>query len=243
MTIKKKSSSGLQVFLWIFAIVLAVGGFAAFKFGLPMFLDKRADQELLKTPANRQIARWEPEAYAQMKHEMLASMQRGDPPAVAQGHVRKIVEKVANKYMKTADDSALIDYIKVTVDEIRQVADKDSNAAFDMLFKTNSNIDTSGYIDTATQQHDLDALAAVIRSGVAKEASPQDDQRAMQLLRGVVVSMRNDYGEQGVLALSPARSSDKAKSVQLALEFYKRLLSLRSDQAAKVLRLVLSKAG
>ncbi|MDQ6799628.1 MAG: hypothetical protein M3041_02190 [Acidobacteriota bacterium] len=241
--IKKKSSSGLQVLLWIFAIVIAAGGFAVFKFGLPMFIDKQADKELLKAPVNRQIARWEPDAYAQMKREMIASMQRGDPPAVAQSHVRKIVEKVANKYMKTADDIALIDYIKVTVDEIRQVNDRDSSAAFDMLFNIDSTVGTSAYIDKATQQRDLDALAEVIRSGVAKEASPQDDQRAMQLLRGVMTSMRNDYGEQGVLALSPAHSSDKAKSVQLALEFYKRLLSLRSDQAAKVLRLVLSKAG
>ena len=181
--IKKKSNSGLQAFLWIFAIVVAVGGFAAFKFGFPMLVDKQADRELLKTPAYRQIAKWEPDAYGEMKRQMIASMQRGDPPAVKQGHVRKIVEGLAKKYMKTSDDMALIDYIKVTADEIRQVADKDSSVAFDMLFNSNANIDITRYIDKATQQHDMDALAEVIRSGVAKEAGIQDDQRAMQLLR------------------------------------------------------------
>jgi hypothetical protein len=241
--IKKQSTSGLQVFLWIFAIIVAVGGFAAFKFGLPMFIDKQADQELLKTPAYRQIAKWEPEAYAEMKRQMIASMQRGDSPAVAQGHVRKIVEGLAKKYMKTADDMALIDYIKVTADEIRQVADKDSNLAFDMLFNSNANVDITKYIDKATQQHDMDALAEVIRSGVAKEASPQDDQRAMQLLRGVITTMRKDYGDQANLAFAPMQSSDKARSVQMALEFYNRVLSLRSDQSAKVLRLLFAKAG
>ena len=241
--IKKQSSSGLQVFLWIFAIVVAIGGFAAYKFGLPMFIDKQADQELLKTPAYRQIAKWEPEAYAEMKRQMIASMQRGDSTAVAQGHVRKIVEGLAKKYMKTADDMALIDYIKVTADEIRQVADKDSNVAFDMLFNSNASIDITKYIDKATLQHDQDALAEVIRSGVAKEASPQDDQRAMQLLRGVIKTMHNDYGDQANLAFTPAQSGDRARSVQMALEFYKRVLNLRSDQSAKVLRLLFAKAG
>src|SRR5260370_30015636 len=101
--IKKQSSWGLQFFLWILAIVVAAGGFAAFKFGLPIVIDKQADRELLKTPAYRQIAKWEPEAYAEMKRQMIASIQRSDSPAVAQGHFRKIVEGLAKKYMKTAN--------------------------------------------------------------------------------------------------------------------------------------------
>jgi hypothetical protein len=242
MIIKKRSNSGLQAFLWIFAIIVAVLGFAAFKFGLPMLIDKQADRELLKTPAYRQIAKWEPEAYAEMKRQMIASIQRSDPPAVAQGHVRKIVEALAKKYMKTADDMALIDYIKVTADEIRQVADKDANVAFDMLFNSNAQIDITKYIDKATQQHDMDALAEVIRSGVAKEASIQDDQRAIQLLRGVITSMHNDYGEDANLAFNPTAGADKKRSVQMALEFYNRVLTLRSDQSAKVLRLLFAKA-
>jgi hypothetical protein len=241
--IKKKSGSGLQVFLWIFAIVVAIGGFAAFKFGLPMLVDKQADRELLKTPAYKQIAKWEPEAYAEMKRQMIVSIQRSDSPAVAQGRVRKIVEGLAKKYMKTADDMALIDYIKATADEIRQVADKDANVAFNMLFSSNANIDITRYVDKATQQHDMDALAEVIRSGVAKEGSPQDDQRARQLLRGVIKSMHTDYGEQANLAFTPAQGSDRKQSVQMALEFYNRVLSLRSDQSAKILRLLFSKAG
>lgn len=241
--IKKQSSGGLQAFLWIFAIIVAVGGFAAFKFGFPMLVDKQADRELLRTPAYRQIAKWEPEAYAEMKRQMIASLQRSDPPAVAQGHVRKIVEGLAKKYMKTADDMALIDYIKVTADEIRQVADKDSSVAFDMLFNSNANIDITRYIDRATRQHDMDALAEVIRSGVAKEAGIQDDQRATQLLRDVIKSMHNDYGADANLAFTPTQASDRSRSVQMALEFYNRVLSLRSDQSAKVLRLLFAKAG
>ena len=139
--IPKKRSSPWQPILWIFAIVVAVAGFIAFKFGLPMMIDKQADRELLKTPAYQQIAKWEPEAYAQMKASMIGSMQNHEPPAVAQGRVRKVVEGLAKKYMKTADDAALVEYIKVTAEEIKQVADKDANVAFDMLFSSQMNID------------------------------------------------------------------------------------------------------
>jgi len=228
--------------LWIFAIVVAVGGFIAFKFGLPMMIDKQADRELLKTPAYQQIAKWEPEAYAQMKASMIGSMQNHEPPEVAQGRVRKVVEGLAKKYMKTADDAALVEYIKVTAEEIKQVADKDANVAFDMLFSSQMNIDITKYVDAQTQRRDQEALAEVIRSGVAKEAGPQDDQRAMQLLRGVVNEMHRDYGTDADLAFNPQQTTNKSRSVQMALQFYDRVLTLRSDQAAKVLRLLFAKA-
>jgi len=240
--IPKKRSSPWQPILWIFAIVVAVAGFIAFKFGLPMMIDKQADRELLKTPAYQQIAKWEPEAYAQMKASMIGSMQNHEPPAVAQGRVRKVVEGLAKKYMKTADDAALVEYIKVTAEEIKQVADKDANVAFDMLFSSQMNIDITKYVDAQTQKRDQEALAEVIRSGVAKEAGPQDDQRAMQLLRGVVNEMHRDYGTDADLAFNPAQTTNRERSVQMALQFYNRVLSLRSDQAAKILRLLFSKA-
>jgi len=240
--IPKKQTSPVRPILWVFAIVVAVGGFVAFKFGLPMLIDKQADRELLKTPAYQQIAKWEPEAYAQMKASMIASMQNHEPPEVAQGRVRKVVEGLAKKYMKTADDAALVEYIKVTATEVQQVADKDPSVAFDMLFSAQSNIDITKYVDSPTQKRDQEALAEVIRSGVAKEAGVQDDQRAMQLLRGVVNDMHRDYGRDADLAFNPAQTTDRARSVQMALQFYNRVLALRSDQAAKVLRLLFSKA-
>ena len=41
-------------------------------------------------------------------------------------------------------------------------------------------------------------------------------------------------------AFSP--KANKERAVQMALEFYKRVLTLRSDQSAKILRLLFSKA-
>ena len=55
--------------------------------------------------------------------------------------------------------------------------------------------------------------------------------------------MRNDFGADANLAFTPTQASDRSRSVQMALEFYKRVLSLRSDQSAKVLRLLFAKAG
>jgi hypothetical protein len=241
--IPKQKGSNLQVVLWIVAIAGAIAAVVGFRFGVPWFLSRQADRELLKTPAYQQIAKWEPEAYEEMKRQMMASMAQGQPPAVAQGRVRRIVERLANKYMKTADDAALVDYIRTNTDEIRKVADKNTDAAFAILFAGDANVDITTYIDAATQKHDQEALAEVIRSGVAKEAGIQDDQRAKQLLRDVMIGMRRDYGNGVEAALRPASGADKARSVQIALDFYNRVLSLRSDQSAKVLRLLFSKAG
>jgi hypothetical protein len=178
MYVQKKQGSGLQVALWAFAIVSAVVVFGAIKFGLPMFLERQADRELAKVPAYQQIAKWEPEAYAQMKKEMIASLQRHEPPAQAQGRVRAVVTGLAKKYMKTAADEVLVDYLKVTVDEIRQIAARNPEVAYDMLFTGKQDVDMTQYLDQGTQKRDMDSLAEIIHSGVAKEAGYQDDQRA-----------------------------------------------------------------
>jgi hypothetical protein len=269
MYVQKKQGSGLQVALWVFAIVGAVVVLGGFKIGWPMYLERRAEGELAKVPAYQQIAKWEPETYARMKKEMIASLQRRESPAQAQGRVRVLVTGLAKKYMKSAADDVLVDYLKVTMDEIRQMAARDPGIAYDMLFGGRQDVDMTQYLDPATQKHDMDTLAEIIHSGVAKEAGYQDDQRARQLLRQVVAGMRNDFGKDAELPFNPKgappdgsqyrfnggleayaaamaayqnKQVDKKRTVEMTLEFYNRVLSLRSDQAAKVMRLLLSKA-
>jgi hypothetical protein len=44
------------------------------------------------------------------------------------------------------------------------------------------------------------------------------------------------------MAAYQSRTVDKQRTVDMTVEFYNRVLSLRSDQAAKIMRLLLSKA-
>jgi hypothetical protein len=213
----------------------------------PMLLEKKADRELMAMRAFQQIAKWEPASYKQMKAEMIGSLQRHESSAQAQGRIRTVVMKLSKQYMKTASDRSLIEYINVTVDEIKQVNAKDPGIAFDMLFTGKTDVDLTKFIDEKTQKRDAQALAEIIHTGVAKEASFQNDQHASQLLRQVVDGMRQDFGAEAELPFKPSlvpRTADsERKTCDMTVEFYNRILALRSEHAAQVLRLLLTSAG
>ena len=214
-------------------------------------------------PAFQQIAKWEPATYARMKSSMLEAIRRHESMAQAQGRVRTAVAAVAKKYMATASDEALVDYMRVMLDEIRQTTEKDPNVAYAMVFDGDNAVDITHYIDDATQKHDAAALAEIIHSGVLHEASYQNDQRATSILQQVVAGLRTDYGEDAdlpfnkgvrqlkkgsytsgvdaMMAYAAMPPVDKRRTCEMTIEFYNRILGLRSDQAAKVVRLLLSK--
>lgn len=264
----KRSGVGPRA-VWAILVVLVVAGFITKLVVLPMLLARSADHELAKIPAGRLIARWEPAAYARMKATMVESLRHHESTAQAQGRVRALVSEIAKPYMKTASDEALIEYFRVTIDEMRQMTAKDPSVAFDVL-GGRTDIDVGQYIDEQTQNRDAAALAGIISTGVAKEAGYQDAPRATELTRKVVASMRADFGADAELPSQIVRRTpeqwrefaaagrpedpyeaalishglvtrpDKRRVCEMTLELYNRILALRADQAAQVLRLMLA---
>lgn len=266
----KRSVAGKVVGWAIFGAVVVVVGVITATVVFPMLLEKNAERELAKVPAFQQIARWEPAAYARMKATMVESLRHRESPAQAQGRVRVLVTEIAKPYMKTASDEALIEYIRVNIDELRQMTAKDPTVALEVL-GGRTDMDLRQYIDEKTQNRDAAALAEIIRSGVAKEAGYQNDKRATQLIKEVGASMRADFGDDAALPsqivhrtpeqwrqfAAAGQSQDayetaliahglmskppeKRRICEMTIELYDRVLALRTDQAAQVLRLMLT---
>jgi hypothetical protein len=246
MHVVSHKSSGQKFVLPAIIIGVVAVGVAFPTLIRPKLLERKADRALMAMPAFQQIAKWEPVSYNQMKAEMIGSLERNEPTAQAQGRIRTLVQKLSKQYMKTASDDSLIAYIAVTVEEIKQVNAKDPEVAFNMLFGGRVDVDVTKYIDEATQKRDAEALAEIIHTGVAKEAGLQNDQKATQLLRQVVEGMRTEFGADADLPFNPKAtpptSENRKKTCDMTVEFYNRILALRSDQAAQVLRLLLTSA-
>lgn len=262
IVVKRSNSQRKRVVSIIGGVVGVVLGFSAFSIGWRMYLEHRAEQEFGRMPAFQQIARWEPATYKQMKEEAVAAIRNHEGSAGIQGRVRSMVQKVALRYMKTASDEALIDYMKVNVDEMRAIAAKDPGVAFEMLYNNKADVDLTKYIDSATQQRDEAALAEIIHTGVAKEAGYQNDQHATALLNQVVTSFRTDFGDDAEMPFNHGRTKasvaaafmdpnspflgmsqpvDKERATAMMIELHSRILALRTDQAAQVFRLIFSK--
>jgi hypothetical protein len=235
----------------------------------PMLMERKAEGELLQMPAFAQIAKWEPNLYKQIKTEVFDAVRRHEPSAQVQGRVRLLVQKLSRQYIGTASDEAAVEYLRVNVEEVRRIADRDPDVAFAMVYDGKSDADVSKYIDDALLKRDQAALAELIHTGVAKEASYQNDDRARRLVNEIIAGMRTDFGEDADLPFNRGRkvynpnvifkneqhrdaaaeavilqgvadrSIDKPKANRMMLEFYDRVLALRTDQAALVTRLLL----
>ena len=265
--VKRDPGRGKRIVVGVAAAVAAVVATVIFPLVInPMLIERRADRELMQVPAFQQIAKWEPAIYKRMKANVVAAVGRRESSAQIQGRIRADVQKLATQYMKTASDEAVVEYLQVTLEEIRQVSSKDPDVAFAMLYEQKTDVDMTKYIDDATQKRDAAALTEIIHTGVAKEAGYQNDRRATQLLTQIVEGMRRDFGADGDLPFNGGRRAlpegdpnddamtrliraqavmqqpiDKARSVEMMVEFYNRVLSLRADQSAQIMRLLLSK--
>ncbi len=270
---REKSGRAKRVLLGIAAVIGVAVTTLVFPLVIqPMLIERRAERELMQMPAFQQIARWEPATYKQMKAAVVAAIGHRESSAQIQGRVRTLVQKLAMQYMKTASDEALIEYMRVNVDEIRQIAAKDADTAFAMLYQNKADVDISKFIDDTTRKRDESALAEIIHTGVTKEAGFQNDDRAKRLLQDVIAGMRADFGADADLPFNGGRRVldtramfanethhdaaaefvmaqsaqarmpvDKPRACEMMIVFYDRVLALRSDQAAQVMRLILSK--
>jgi hypothetical protein len=258
MIVEKRSSGSLRVVGGIAAVLAGVVGSQMFL--RPMLLERRVEKELMSVPAFQQIARWEPVTYKKMKDAAVASTRRGESPAQVQGAVRGVLAGVLKQYIPVASDEALIEYMRVMIDEIEQMTAKDPEVSYAMLFNNRVNVDVTKYIDETLQKRDMSALSEIIRTGVRKDAGYQNDQNAERVFVQVMEQFIADFGPDGRLPFTMGRREappgtdmveamaiatapvDKKKTCEMTVAFYRRILELRSDRAAQVLRMMLSKA-
>ena len=268
---RKRSRSGVGAAVVLLSVLSAL--FATYRLVRPFLLERAADKVLLATPAFQQIARWEPATYRQMKDAAVGSIERGDPPAKVQGAVRGILAKVVKTYIPRASDEAIVEYARVNIDEAEQIAAKDADVAFAMLFGNEVNFDLTKYVDAATQKRDAGALADVIRTGVRNDAGHQNDRRAQWELEKLARQFEADYGKDAELVFTGGRRRhlvipqrnwipgqpqpagigqpqivlgqkvEKPRTVELTIVFYRRVFALRTDVAAQVVRLLMSRVA
>ena len=254
---------------------IVVGVLAGYRLVRPWWLDRAAEKVLRETPAFQEIARWEPGVYKQMKAGAVEAIRRGNPPDGIQASIRRQLLPVVKTYLPRASDEALIEYLRVSLDEAEQIAAKNPDAAYAMLISRETVFDLANYVDATTLQRDARALAEIVRTGVANDAGYQNDRHAQHELDLVKQKFVQDYGADGELVFTGGRRKkivmlaprpqafgrpqpenpkanqmemlsqtvEKPRTVEMAILFHRRILELRTDVAAQVVRLMLSKEG
>ena len=226
-------------------IVLMVVLFFAFNWIGQRYVAKPliVDAQLRDVPAFIAIKQHEPATYQTMRSELVTAMQDGADTNAIRLRVHNITASLVQKYIPRCSDQALVRYMRVTMDEVDQLAKKNPETAFGMLFpEPGQFVDIHSSLDEATQKEDLAALAGVISSGAGQPVHPASGSRGTDLVGQAFQELASEEGADAVKTIANPRAPgvDKRQVCVLVSRLYRKILALPEDDAALALRTMLA---
>lgn len=193
---------------------------------------------LSEIPAYKQISMYDAETYQRIKDEIQKSLVKGESKSQIVQRVRFIISELVEKYLPLSSDQALLGYMDVVIREIEELVHQSPELCYKFLFpKQYGTIDVTKYIMPETQQADLEALAAVIRTGAEASENMQDFPEYDALIQNIIINLHETYGDDALLLENPhAPGIDKRKFCHIMVALYREILKLPESESCLVLR-------
>jgi hypothetical protein len=201
----------------------------------------RLDAVLDATPAYRALEEHEPQAYQRIRGEMLEATRRGESAVAASARMRAAIGALLPKYLQRADDDALIDYMRVTMDELEQISRHDIAAAYAFLVPDPAKpVNVMAHISADLMRRDSEALARLIATGAKRREPHPPNARGEAAFEKVVEQVRGQIGDDfDALQRMGQPDADPQKIVRGTLVLYRTVFALPAADAAEVLRFLL----
>jgi len=203
---------------------------------------REIQKSLSQISAYEVIAKYDPKAYEQIRHEILNSLKNRESQDEASDRARRRVAELVSGYIPRASDDAILRYLKAMVKEMEELAGKNPDLCYQFLFPQKYGaVDVTEHLSSETQREDLAALAEVIRTAVEQPQPPPDSSVAETSLKKVLNQFAEVHGENTLLLKDPfAPGIDKGKACGLIASLYKEVLKLPEKESSLVLRYMLS---
>jgi len=236
-----KSSIAYSIFL--------VLGFMAFNslgrfYVLPRIEVWSVERELKNIPVYKVISETDPATFEQISDELQSYVLNKQSKDVILEKIKGKVETLVFKYIPRASDQAAKQYMKVTVDELKQVSNKDPGICLQALFPDKLGFaDITPFIDKGTQEADLNALKTVIETAVKTPNAPPDPKVVEKLLEKVTPQMEQEYGDKmNFLNRIDDPTIDKKEACLMVIAFYEKIFALPDEESGPLLRGILAPA-
>ncbi len=197
---------------------------------------------LSEIPAYKQISMYDTQAFQRIKREIQQALAKGESKSQIIQRIRFIIGGLVEKYLPISSDKALLGYMNVVIQEIEELANQSPELCYKFLFPQQyGTIDVTKYIKPETQQADLEALAAVIRSGAEASAEMKDFPEYDALIQSIIINLHETYGDDALLLENPhAPGIDKRKFCRIMVALYREILKLPQRESCLVLRSMLT---
>jgi len=151
---------------------------------------------------------------------------------------------LVNQRLTRASDAAIIDYIRVSVEEMQALQQQEPQRCFRFLYpQVNGGVNLQQVLSPELNQRDAQALETLLQQSTGNE-QPLDQAAAQRDLQSVVEKLYGKWGDRLQQLNMPADTAvDRGAMCAMSIDLYSGILALPDKQAANLLRKMVSLTG
>lgn len=207
-------------------------------------LAQEVSTQLSLAPGYRLLKTQEPALWQLLNRELLHKRMEGVPADQALGELRGWLMDLVNQRMARADDATLVNYLRVSVDEMQALQQSEPQRCFRFLYpQVNGGINLQQTLSPELYQRDAQALDQLLRQSTGND-QPLDQALAQRDLQSIVEKLYGKWGDKLQQLNMPADTAvDRSAMCAMSIDLYSGILALPAKQAANLLRKMVSLTG
>ncbi|WP_455813557.1 hypothetical protein [Pseudomonas graminis] len=243
---RKKMASAVAILL--FSVPLLVGNLYYFGWVSPA-REKQAEinaaaAHLAQLPVWRTVKKQQPLLYQQAYDQLLSNLEAGMPEPQAIEQLRPLVADLLNQRINAARDQDLIDYMQVSLEQMKQIRERGPEQCFRFLFpQVKGGVNVSELVSKTLMERELQAMDVLLQHSSGVE-QPVDLKQGRVQLQAVVRQLYERWGSDLQTLNTPAEAGvNQAKLCDMTIDLYQSVLALTGKDSANVLRIIISGTG
>ncbi len=244
----KRGSLGKIAALLLLILPLVAGNLYYFRWLAPQQAEtarlEAARQKLATLPVWRTIKIQQPALYRQASDKLQNALQAGLAEQQAFDRLRPLAAELLNQRINTAADEDLIGYMKISLEEMKQLRQQSADRCFRFLFpQVRGGVDIAELLPPSlieSEMQTMDRLLANSRGGDRTVDLPHGRKQ----LQSVVKKLYGKWGSDLQTLNTPAEPGvDESKLCDMTIDLYQSVLALADKDSANVLRIIISGTG
>lgn len=207
-------------------------------------LASEVSTQLSLAPGYRLLKIQEPALWQLLNRELLHKRLAGIPADQALGDMRGWLMDLVNQRLARASDEAILNYIRVSVEEMQALQQQEPQRCFRFLYpQVNGGVNLQQVLSPELNQRDGEALEALLQNSTGDELAV-DQPQAQRDLQRVVENLYGKWGDKLQQLNMPADTAvDRSTMCAMSIDLYSGILALPDKQAANLLRKMVSLTG
>jgi len=205
---------------------------------------EQAVNQLAKMPGYRVLQTQEPSLWLLLTQELTRRIREGEPADKATGELRGWLIEVINQRLMRGTDAAVVDYISVSVEEMRALNQIDPGLCFRYLYpQVSGGINLQTTLPPSLNRKEADAMEQLLLNSPPPE-QPLDKKQAQDDLQQIVDRLSLKWGDKLQQLNMPADTAvDRSSLCAMSIDLYSAILALPDKRAANLLRRMIALTG